>query len=150
MKVNRNLSFNHVNRLLKLADQSPSVEFGIVDHIAYVNRPEITVAQVALWNEFGNEGGVPSRSFIRTTFKDRANMMTTIRLSGRKVIAGEMTIDAAMDELGKEGVEQIRKKIAKIASAGGNRESTKRNKGGRDTPLRDTDLMYDSIGYSKQ
>ena len=147
-KVVRALNFRHVDRLMRLGGEK-GVHIGYLNGATYDDRPEITVAQVALWNETGENWGEGFPGpFMGEAFKGNANHITLIRMLGRKVIAGTMSMDEVLTKLGERGVKAIRDQIDEFARGGGNAPATVKTKG-MDTPFRHTDTMRSNIDYEK-
>ena len=70
-----------------------------------------TIAQVALWNEFGTETA-PERSFLRSTLTEKAADLDKWReFFLRKVVAGEMTPHDALSGIGFRLREAFKTKI---------------------------------------
>lgn len=76
------------------------------------------VAYVAAIQEFGfPEGGIPSRSFMRTTIKAETKNWRLLAQSGaRAILAGNYTIEQVLDGIGMQAAGDIRKTISKIWS----------------------------------
>ena len=147
MQISRGFSFKKVNQLLGQGGRQHSVQVGFFNGATYPGRTGVTVAQVALWNEYGFNNG-PERPFIRTAFRKTANNITLIRQLGRRVLAGDLTMDAALNLLGKEAVKVLKQSIADFGGAGGNAEATILSKG-FDRPLLNTGLMYENVMFEK-
>lgn len=74
---------------------------------------ELTVAEIAAIMEFGTEDGrIPSRSFIRSTFDEkREEMVTMARDLLGKVLIGTITAETALNALGAWFSAELKKKI---------------------------------------
>jgi hypothetical protein len=73
----------------------------------------LTVAEIAVVNEFGTEDGhIPARSFLRSTFDAQREHLADLgkELMG-KVLDGHMTIDRALGVMGASLASSIRDKI---------------------------------------
>jgi hypothetical protein len=113
----------------------------------------LTVAQVALYNEFGTDDGrIPERSFMRSTIKEqRKKIKTMAKKLNESVAKGKRTKKDALGLLGEELVGDIKQKIIDLREPE-NADSTLRKKDKRgggfsDNPLIDTGQMKDSIIY---
>jgi len=99
----------------------------------------LTVAQVASWNEFGNKR-IPQRSFIRDTF--RINKDNIVKFT-KKVLKNNPS--DFYDLTGQYVLGLIQKRISS-KSFKGNSEATKKWKGS-DTPLVDFGQLRNAITY---
>jgi len=104
--------------------------------------PTVTVADVALWNEYGL--GRPQRSFLREYLSENADKIQKFVSSQMKKIAGGSgSLKQALDRAGVHMVGGVQRRI----SAGippENKPATIRRKGS-DTPLIDTGQLRSSI-----
>lgn len=96
-------------------------------------------AQVAYNNEFGEY----KRPFMRTTLHEQEGNWTRLCVS---LVRSGMPITEVMDKVGNRIRGDIEAKIIKIASAGGNADSTIAKKG-FDSPLVDTGAMLRQVSY---
>lgn len=72
--------------------------------------PELTVADVASFHEFGR--GVPQRSFIRGWFDERVRENRELLLSQlKRVAAGKLTLDVAMQRVALKMEASVRQRI---------------------------------------
>jgi len=147
MQVTRGFSFKRVNQLLGQGDRKHSVQVGFFNGATYPKRGNITVAQVALWNEYGYNNG-PERPFIRTAFRKTANNITLIRMLGREIVAGKLTMDAALNMLGRQAVTTLKESMEDFGNKRDNEPSTVARKG-FNRPLFETNLMYDNVMFEK-
>ena len=138
------LTFRKVDELLSLTKQDNGIEVGF-HKTSYIGK-NVTVAQVAYFNEFGKNAG-PERPFMRTAFKKHANHITLIRILGRRIINGTLTLDKALDALGEAASEAVRQSIVDFSTPG-NAQSVITRKG-EDNPLVDSGLMLDSVTHRK-
>jgi hypothetical protein len=74
---------------------------------------DLTVAEIAVVNEFGTKDGrIPSRSFVRSAFDEQRETLAEI---GKKLLSswlvGETTLEKALDLLGSKLSTEIKKKI---------------------------------------
>src|SRR5690349_16205007 len=68
----------------------------------HVPGEDLTVAEIAVVNEFGTEDGtIPPRSFVRSTFDEKREELTELgkKLMGA-VLDGKTTIDKALNLMG--------------------------------------------------
>lgn len=109
--------------------------------------PQITVAQVAAYHEFGSPGAnIPERSFMRSTLEEKKSEFTN--LIGKlltDVVAGKRTAKDALGILGLTVSTAIKKKIASGEFVP-NSPATIAKKGSS-KPLIDTGQLLNSISY---
>lgn len=91
---------------------------GVIGTKAAAERPDgeggtTTNAEIALTNEFGSQDGkVPERSFIRSTFdRQRSKYETDLQKLAAKVYARQMKIEKAVGLVAAEMASDIRKTI---------------------------------------
>lgn len=74
---------------------------------------DLTVAEIAVVNEFGTEDGhIPSRSFLRSTFDEQREHLTDLGAElMKKVLEGSFTVDRALGILGASLASSVRDKI---------------------------------------
>lgn len=117
------------------------------------------VAYVATIQEYGYaEGGIPPRSFMRTTIKEKKGEWGKLAKSGAKaMLAGNATPKMVMEGIGIAAAGDIRKKISEIDSpslmpatvANKKRKLAKGKKVGSLTkPLVESSLMLSSLTSS--
>lgn len=117
------------------------------------------VAYVAAIQEFGYpEGGIPSRSFMRSTIKEQQQTWANLAKNGvRAVIKGSLSGSDLMETIGSKAAGDMRKKITTITSpalaestvsARLSRKSDKNTVGNLTKPLVDTGLMLASLTYA--
>lgn len=105
----------------------------------------ITVAQVAMMNEFGTETA-PERSFIRSTMSAiRKKLKLTIKKLSRKIVDGKIDKHAALGLVGEFVITHIKDTITDGVPPP-NAPSTVKAKGS-DHTLIDTGQMRDSLDY---
>lgn len=111
------------------------------------------VAFVAYMNEYGHSVGVqavPDRPFMHDTYESKNNQFHMARAM-KKVFQAAMTDGRSVDRLlkgvGQMIAEMLEAQIETYAAAGGNSPTTIKRKKGRDTPLRDTDKMLNSVRF---
>lgn len=127
----------------------PKITVGIfeAEGNAKVGDDELTLIQVAIWNEFGTDDGhVPARSFIRAWFDENAEKCReATRAMMQAVVAGKYTKEQALELLGQRFVAEIQKRIARGIDPP-NAESTIKMKGSS-TPLINTGQLRSGITY---
>jgi len=105
----------------------------------------LTPAQKAIVNEFGVPGKIPSRSFMRNTFKTNRNFVDTLQKNVSAVVKDNMPVSRALILLG----EKVRKEIIHEINAlyePPNAPSTIARKGSS-KPLIDTAEMRNNVNY---
>jgi len=122
----------------------PYVKIGIQSDAG--NHPEsedITVADIATFNEFGTIN-IPPRPFIRDTMdEERAGLLKHTRELYYQMAAGKMTTARALSILGKKITSLIKKKITTLREPP-NAPSTIARKGSSN-PLIDTGYMRQKV-----
>lgn len=114
------------------------------------------VAYVAAIQEFGYaEGGIPPRSFMRTTANEQGKHWTEAFSKGAKaIVRGTFSPKQVMDAVGQLAAGDIRKKISEIQSppleaatvaARRRRYANKGATGNLTKPLVDTAIMVNSV-----
>jgi hypothetical protein len=96
-----------------------TVDVGVIDAGEHEDS-EVTVAQIATWNEFGTETEeglvhVPERSFMRSTIREKKKDI--IALQKRLLVQirmGKFTVDQALGILGEFAADKIRRKIVDL------------------------------------
>ena len=111
------------------------------------------VAYVAAIQEFGNPaGGIPSRSFIRTTIAEQEGPWRDLMKNGCKAIVnGKATVDQVMEGMGLQAEGDMKAKISQISQpplkAGTIKNRLKRgNKSQK--PLVDTGYMLATLTHT--
>lgn len=141
---------NGANALIKAALQAAKgaeLRVGILEEKGSEKAegsPDVTVADVATFNEFGL--GVPERSFIRRWYDDQLEEnKRKFRALQARVLRGEITQELAFKQLGLVFVGDIQKRIS-----GGippeNAESTVERKGSS-VPLIDKGQLRSSVSF---
>lgn len=107
----------------------------------------LTLIQVAVWNEFGtSDERVPERSFIRAWFDEQEpDLRAKLTILMRQVVAGKLTREQALDQMGLYCVGAIQKRMAEGVGPA-NAPSTVKAKGSS-TPLVDTGQLRSSISF---
>lgn len=166
-------------KLVQQLRKNPHVKAGVLaDAGKSDENPKVTVAQVAMWNEFGTQNA-PARPFMRYTslaYGDDMKRISAKLLRG--IIEGRFTIDQALDQLGLKAVNNIKEVIVawdrpknaestiiqkarksgrKKLAAAKRKDEKKGSSGGNysallaqyDNPLVDTGQLLNSINYEK-
>jgi len=138
-------------KLFEMAEKmsrKPYVKVGVVGNAAKERDDDgATVAEYASYNEFGTEN-IPERSFIRATIDERRNRLFGKALQLQSaVLAGKMSLDLALDQIGLLTQANIQQKIEKLRDPA-NAPSTVAAKGSSN-PLIDTGRLRQSISYEK-
>lgn len=108
---------------------------------------QVTVVDVASWNEFGTDR-IPARSFLRSTFEeDKAKFLSLLRRGKMKLVRGEASRKQVLSMVGFFAQKQVQRKI----TAGGspfipNSPATVDQKGSS-SPLIDTGQLRQSITF---
>jgi hypothetical protein len=141
-----------VNSLIAVNGLSTKV--GWFDGSKYENG--MPVAYAAAISEFGYpEGGIPKRSFMRTTISEKQSSWKNLAKSGAKaILAGNVDARAVMEGLGLQAAGDIKKKISQINSpalkpgtiaARKNKLAKGKKVGGLTKPLVETGLLLASL-----
>lgn len=123
------------------------VEVGFPNADEMHREAGMSVKQLALIHEFGTiDGHIPARPFIQPTMhKNRFEYRRMMFKSAKELTLGRKDADAALTEIGKRAVDDMRLTILE-----GNfkalAESTIAKKG-HSQPLIESDQMYDAIDY---
>lgn len=177
--VERDLGEKNIRKIVKrmqAVPNGPHVKVGILDDAGMHDESTgVTVAQIALWNEFGTDGPypIPERPFLRTSAEELRPIMARFsEFLLNAVISEKITLDNALDRLGNLAKSHIQKKIRdwknppnsyatiirKARKAGRKRIFSAFNKSDADgmamlaqynNPLVDTGQMVNSITYQK-
>lgn len=133
-----------IENVFGLAEPEITVGIHAAEGSAEHNGSKATIADVASFNEYGL--GVPERSFLRAWFDANLGKNKSLLASRlRQVIAGKITKDQALGQLGASFVSGIQKRISTHIDPP-NADSTIARKGSS-TPLIDTGTMRASITY---
>lgn len=133
----------------------PHVTIGVHEDSGKYDDKDVTVAEVAFWNEYGTRIA-PERSFIRSTVNEnRAKYIKKTKELWNKVIKNEMTIEKALNQLGFMIAIDIQNKIKTLNSPPNAESTTYRKTFGRSEttnkylakPLIDSALLLRSIGF---
>lgn len=111
------------------------------------NSGELTIAAVALFNEYGTTNGVvPERSFLRSTVDtNRARYLKLLGVGVGAAIDGTRSMDQSFDLVGIKAVGDIQQAIADGIEPE-NADSTVERKGSS-TPLIDSGQLRQAIDY---
>jgi hypothetical protein len=121
------------------------LEAGILEADGARADGDLTVLEVATYNEFGTEN-VPERSFLRAWFDANEPAISEIlRKQLGLVVAGKLTSEQALARVGAWCVGQIQQRIADGIDPA-NAPATIAAKGSS-TPLIDTGTLRSSISY---
>lgn len=126
------------------------VKVGILGSAATKSQAEgISIIELAAIHEFGSPAaGIPERSFIRRTLKERESEIAKITaVLAKKFIRGELTLERALNQLGA----QVAAMIKNTVTAGEHippplKPATVRRKGS-DRPLVDTGRMIAAVTW---
>ena len=122
-----------------------SIAVGVLARDAQTEDGAVTVLDVGTWNEFGTVG-IPSRSFIRDWVDgNRKRAQGILKKLLQRVIAGELTEDAALEQFGAWAKGEIQARIARGVPPPNAASTVKRK--GSSTPLIDTGILRSSIDY---
>jgi hypothetical protein len=111
---------------------------------------ELTVAEIAAINEYGTQDGrIPSRSFLRSTFEARREELAEMgREFIEKVVDGKLDLAIALGRMGAWLANKVKRAITDgTGIEPENRPSTVRKKGSS-RPLVDTGRMLAAITWS--
>lgn len=99
--IDRDLGWSEFFKNVSKMDDA-RVRVGLLDDGEEYPEGGISVAEVGAINEFGTENGhIPSRSFIRSTFDDkRAELVALAEMLTQRILFGKSTVDDAMGLLG--------------------------------------------------
>ena len=128
------------------------VRVGVLADAAKEERPGekpsgMTLLEVAAAHEFGAPAaGIPQRSFIRATIDLHRDEIAQLQIAlARRVIAGELTADQALDQLGAKVASWCQVRIAEGIAPALHPDTIERK--GSSTPLVDTGQLRSSITW---
>ena len=158
--------FVRIMKELKKLEGKPHVKVGFQG--AEGNKPHedsrgsLTVAEVAVYNEFGtSDGRIPERPFMRSTYDTKRDEWTVLTDKfAADIYTGHKNVEQALDLLGHQIVKDIQARIRSSPEwAVANAESTYLRKlaktatgiadVGSVKPLIDTGQMLNSVTYVK-
>lgn len=114
----------------------------------HVPGSDLTVAEIAVVNEFGTED-IPERSFVRSTFDEKREELT--RLGGKlmgSVIDGRMATKKALDIMGSTLATAMKLKITTGAGVPPPNAPSTIEKKGSSRPLVDEARMVNAITHA--
>jgi hypothetical protein len=124
------------------------VEVGFFEEDRYgPENHNLPVAQVAFYNEFGTSLN-PTRPFMAETFQDdltQTFMVKKIKELFGNVLANGRAVSRLLVELGEGIADSMQIRI--LNYPGSNSKATIERKEGRNTPLRDTEFMMNSVKF---
>ncbi len=126
----------------------PRVAVGIFEAGGQVSAGQgVTLIEVAIWNEFGVEGHIPARSFIRAWFDENIDQAKeTLTKLMQAVLAGKLSKAAALNQFGLWMQGQVQARIARGIPPE-NAESTVLKKG-KSKPLVNTGQLRSSVTFA--
>lgn len=125
-----------------------AVEVGVLTGAGtHPNSNGATVAEIAVWNEFGTKR-IKSRPFMRATLRlKKLEYRAIIRQLSKQLMNLKISEDQALAILGMAAESDVKETIRRL-SRPANRKSTIRKKRSSN-PLIDTGLLRQSIHWSK-
>jgi len=129
--------------------RNASVTIGVHEDAGRYEGSDVSVVEVALWNEFGTKR-IPERSFLRSALAGNEGLINQWRagvISG--IIEGSLTVEKGLETLGFRIAELVKNKI-KSNVPPPLAESTARDKKARGVApvtLIDSTLLLRSISY---
>ncbi len=145
----RDLGYKNLMNEIRKAHKT-RVAIGVLEETTERDDEELTNAEVGAFNEFGE--GVPRRSFMRPAFdKNKEKNIHHLKIQIKKELKkGDPDLNDALMKTGRRIQGQIKSTIV----AGGdpyipNAPETVKIKG-KNTPLRDTEQLLDSIVVEKR
>lgn len=150
------VAYNEVRRQVgELARQYVSI--GILEPGRAYPNSDVTVGEVALWQEFGTKPkgsrpGIPARSFLRTPFDKGVNAIAALktRLLGQ-IFEGKLTVSDGLARLGADAVRRIQTTIKKRIEPPLRPYTLAKRREQRITgtiPLLATRFLFDSIHFA--
>jgi hypothetical protein len=126
----------------------PTISVGILeeDGNAPHGKGDVTIIEVAVWQEFGTEN-IPARSFIRAWFDENEDKLREeLKTLMVEVVKGTRTKEQILELLGQRAVGQIQARMAESIPPP-NAPSTVARKRGSTTTLIDTGVMRSAVSY---
>jgi hypothetical protein len=139
---------NAINQLKALAGFS--IKAGILEGSGSVDG--VDIAEYATWNEFGVPGitqqwAIPPRPFVRGYVDNHGEKINSITdMLVKQVADGKIDAKTAVEKLGKNTKEGIKRYIKTASNHLPNAEVTVKRKG-TSRPLIDTGKMRDAVDY---
>jgi phage gpG-like protein len=115
---------------------------------AEMHHSGFSMIELAATHEFGSsDGRIPERSFLRSTFRERADDLTRILTKiAKQVVADKIDVDTALGQLGLWGANAVKQKITKEDIPPPLSPRTIQRKGST-KPLVDTGQLVNSISW---
>lgn len=124
------------------------IEVGFFEEDRYgPENDNLPVAQVAYYNEFGTVHN-PTRPFMEETFESalgQRHMVQMMKQIFTSALTNGRAVKRLLATLGNDVAEQMKTTI--LHYPGSNSARTIKKKGGRNTPLRDTEFMMHSVKF---
>lgn len=140
-----------LERACELA-KGATVRVGVLDDATKNVEPgdapsKLSLLEVAAQHEFGAPAaGIPQRSFIRATVDEKRADIGRLQLAlAKQVLAGKLTPDQALEQMGAKVAAWCQTRIAEGISPALQPETVRRK--GSSTPLIDTGQLRSSITY---
>lgn len=110
---------------------------------------EFTMVELAIVHEFGSpKNGIPERSFIRRTFKVKADAVGRIAAKlAKMIIDDKMSVDQALELLGQWGAAEVKKTVTEGAHIPPPLKDATVERKGSTRPLVDTGRLIQSVTY---
>lgn len=129
----------------EVKDTKPAVTIGVHENTGIEKGSQLTVVEVATFNEFGTEH-IPERSFIRSTVDQKFDeYVGKAKVLQMKCILQQLTVKKALSVLGELIQSDIIKTINSGVSPANSPETIERK--GSSTPLIDSGQLKQSIRY---
>lgn len=111
-----------------------------------IEEADVTLPQVAFWQEYGTRRGVPERPFIRNTHdKNKDKYARAMKRQLKMIAAGTMTMKQALGRLGEKAAADVKKEMRNLRTPP-NAPATIAAKGSSN-PLIDTGTLLRSVNY---
>ncbi len=122
---------------------------GFLDGDTREDDPQLTNAQVAVFNEYGTSNA-PARPFMRPAIAENLDEIVQMQEEGYSDIVRQMsTVKTELAKIGTFAQREIQKKIRDVKTPP-NAESTKRRKSGNSSnPLIDTGEMRQAVSHEE-
>ena len=104
-----------------------------------------SIAQVAIWNEYGTKK-IPSRPFVTIATDVSKGWMSKTETEISKIMSNRASVDGSLDAIGNKMKTDIQKVIGDKGKLAPNAPSTIRRKG-HDKPLIDTGKLKEAINF---
>lgn len=111
-----------------------------------ITQGDVSVAEIAFWNEYGTSRGVPERPFIRKTADEKGDAYAKyLKQQLSKVFAGQLTVTTALERVGNLAQGHVRKNIRDIRTPPNAAVTIERK--GSSNPLIDTATMLKQVNF---